>query len=199
MKIKESNLNLSILHMVQNNIIQGKIQSLLEMGFTLEQLQRMKELSYNQIVHIASSQVIFIDMNINQQMLDVILKRAQEHEARLLLIDKAISLGASIEVLNHYFGLSTTDISSSRKLKDLSISKGRLRKPSEQEKLIIWEKWVLQKKDNPRIEQSDDESRLLAYMDITQHVSMLSDENEALTLTSVINELEPLIRHTSQQ
>ncbi|WP_392562222.1 STY4526/YPO1902 family pathogenicity island replication protein [Orbus sturtevantii] len=198
MKIKESNLNLSILHMVQNNITQGKIQSLIDMGFTLAQLQRMKDLSYNQIVHIASSQVLIIDVNINHQMFDVVLNRAQEHEARSLVIDKAISLGASIEVLNHYFGLSTTDISSSRKLKDLSISKGRLRKPSEQEKLIIWEKWVLQKKDNPHIEQSDDEHRLHAYMDITQHVSMLSDETEPLTLTSVINELEPLISNKNQ-
>lgn len=193
MKSKNSNLNLSILHMVQNGINQGKIQSLLEMGFTLEQLQRMKELSYNQITHIASSQVLLIDVQINAQMFNIILDRAQEHEERLRIIDKAISLGASIEILNTYFGLSTADISSSRKLQDLSISKGRLRKPTEHEKIVIWEKWGSQKLINPQIAQFDDERRLLAYMDITQHVSMLNDEIEPLTLTSVINELEPLI------
>lgn len=196
MKSKNSNLNLSILHMVQNCINQGKIQSLLDMGFTIEQLQRMKDLSYNQIAHIASSQVLLIDVQINPQMFDVILDRAQEHEEHLRLIDKAISLGASIEVLNAYFGLSTADISSSRKLKDLAISKGRLRKPTEQEKIVIWEKWVSQKTANPQIATLDDEQRLLAYMDITQHVSMLSSEKEALTLTSVINELEPLINES---
>ena len=196
MKSKNSNLNLSILHMVQNGINQGKIQSLLDMGFTIEQLQRMKDLSYNQIAHIASSQVLLIDVQINPQMFDVILDRAQEHEERLRLIDKAISLGASIEVLNTYFGLSTADISSSRKLKDLAISKGRLRKPTEHEKMVIWEKWVSQKTANPQIVTLDDERRLLAYMDITQHVSMLSSEVEALTLTSVINELEPLINES---
>lgn len=35
-------------------------------------------------------------------------------------------------------------------------------------------------------------------MDITQHVSMMSDDNtEPLTLTSVIKELEPLINSNS--
>lgn len=199
MKNKNSDLNLSILHMVQNGINQGKIQSLLEMGFTIEHLQRLKDLSYNQIAHIASSQVLLIDVQINPQMFDVILARAQEYEERIRIIDKAISLGASIEVLNRYFGLSTTDISCSRKLKDLAITKGRLRKPTEQEKIVIWEKWVSQKSANPEIAKLDNECRLQAYMDITQHVSMLSDEIEALTLTSVINELDPLINESNKK
>ncbi|OCG64091.1 hypothetical protein A9G48_03980 [Gilliamella sp. wkB18] len=190
---KNSNLNLAILHMVHNCINHGKIQSLIEMGFTTEQLQRMKDLSYSQIVHIANSQVLLINVSINTQMFDVILARAGEYEERIRIIDKAISLGASIETLNSYFGLSTADISCSRKLKDLTTSKGRLRKPNENEKIIIWQKWEAQKADNPKIEQFNDENRLLAYMDITQHVSMLSDEPDPLTLTSVINELEPLI------
>lgn len=193
MNSKNSHLNLSILHMVHNSIIQGKINSLIEMGFTLEQLQRMKELSYAQIAHIADSKVPLISVHINTQMFDTLLARAQEHEDRLQLIDKSISLGASIEVLSKYFGLSTADISCSRKLKELSISKGRLRKPDENEKKIIWEQWLSRKSDNPDIEKPDDESRLLAYMDITQHVSMLNKDDEPLTLTSVINELEPLI------
>lgn len=189
-----NNINLAILNMVHNFINEGKIQSLIEMGFTIEHLKQMKELSYSQITYIANSPVLLIQININTQLFDVVLARAKEFEERCHIIERTISLGASIEILNKYFGLSSSDVSCSRKLNDLNISKGRFRKPDENEKKIIWEQWQIKKNENPDIIINDDLNRLLVYIDITQNVSMMSDNNtEQLTLTSVIKELEPLI------
>ncbi len=193
-----NNINLAILNMVHNFINEGKIHSLIEMGFTIEHLKQMKELSYSQVTYIANSPVLLIQVTIDTKLFDVVLARAKEFEERSHIIDKAYSLGASIEILNKYFGLSTSDISCSRKLKDLTVSKGRFRKPDEAEKIVIWEQWKLKKNENPDIVINDDLNRLLVYMDITQHVSMMSDDNtEPLTLTSVIKELEPLINSNS--
>lgn len=193
-----NNINLAILNMVHNFINEGKIQSLIEMGFTIEHLKQMKELSYSQITYIANSPVLLIQVNINTKLFDVVLARAKEFEERSHIIDKAYSLGASIEILNKYFGLSTSDISCSRKLKDLNVSKGRFRKPDEAEKIVIWEQWQIKKNENSDIVINDDLNRLRAYMDITQHVSMMSEDNiEPLTLTSVIKELEPLINSSN--
>lgn len=189
-----NNLNLAILNMAHNFINEGKIECLIEMGFTIEHLKQLKELSYSQITYIANSSVLLMQVNIDSELFGVILARAKEFQERNHIIDKAHSLGASIEILNKYFGLSTSDVSSSRKLKNLNISRGRFRKPDEHEKLVIWEQWKLKTNENPDIVVNDDLNRLLVYMDITQHVSMTSDDGiEPLTLTSVIKELEQFI------
>jgi len=187
-------LMLSILNLVHNLIEEGKIKSLQEMGFTIEQLNRIKKLSYSQILFIANSKIVFIDLRINPLILDSILNRAEEHEENSRTIDKAIELGASIEILNKFFGLSILDVSNSRKLKNLIVTKGRVRRPTEQEKELIWEKWKSLKNNN----NLNDSELFKIFMDITQHLSMLnSNEKDPLTLTAVINELEPLIRSKS--
>lgn len=129
-----NNINLAILNMVHNFINEGKIHSLIEMGFTIEHLKQMKELSYSQVTYIANSPVLLIQVTIDTKLFDVVLARAKEFEERSHIIDKAYSLGASIEILNKYFGLSTSDISCSRKLKDLTVSKGVLGNPTKPKK-----------------------------------------------------------------
>lgn len=182
-------LNLSILNTVVKYLNQGKIKLLMQMGFTEEHLKKIQSLSYSQLLHLTNSHVVFLNFKLNVDIFDRLLKATAEIDENNRMQDRAISLGASNEILQKYFALSTTEISTQRQLLNIHVTKGRVRLASNEESCEIWKKWNELIKANPSIEKMDNLARLDAYMIITESMFVFN-QNDVLSLTAVINELE---------
>lgn len=182
-------LNLSILNTVVKYLNQGKIKLLMQMGFTEEHLKKIQSLSYSQLLHLTNSHVVFLNFKLNVDIFDRLLKATAEIDENNRMQDRAISLGASNEILQKYFALSTTEISTQRQLLNIHVTKGRVRLASNEESCEIWKKWNELINANPSIEKMDNLARLDAYMIITESMFVFN-QNDVLSLTAVINELE---------
>lgn len=62
-----------------------------------------------------------------------------------MVIDRVLLLGASIQMLNTYFGLSTTKVSARRSLLGIREEPGRKATVTDEQKTILWDLWCQHK------------------------------------------------------
>lgn len=69
------------------------------------------------------------------------LARMEQERLFQQRLEQALSLGASIEFINHYFGLSTPEVCARRRLIGLFVRQGRNNAPDEQVETLVWNEW----------------------------------------------------------
>lgn len=189
--ITNKDINFKLLTTAIDSVQKGKLKWLLQMGFSEEQLKKINELTYAQLNQLANTQVMFLNFNLNTNVFDRLLKTTDDLKRHNKMRDKAIILGASNEILLKYFALTTTEVSTQRQLLNVHVTRGRVRKPNENECNEIWLKWNEMINCNPSLNLKDDLDKLDAYMIITESMALFQNESaDCLSLTSIINELE---------
>lgn len=188
-------LNFSILTIALELMEQGKIKWLIDIGFNEEQLIKLKNIPYLQLLELSNTSVSFLSFKLNVPVFDLLLKTSNDYTRKAEMCDRAITLGASNEILFKYFGLSTTEISTRRYLLNVHVTRGRSKKPNYEESEAIWKKWIELVRDNPQLNDVDDFDRLDAFMIVTESISLFFSnqedvEHEYLSLTSIIKEIE---------
>ncbi|MHB0818509.1 DUF2857 domain-containing protein [Stutzerimonas stutzeri] len=170
--MSDSPLNTAILHQVMTHLRDGDFRRCLEFGFKEEELIRLNQLSFSDITELTRMPVRFVKISINHDLLGKALGRLQEEGARQQLIQRAIQLGASIEMLHRLFGITSEEVSARRRLLGITIKTGRPRMPEVEELHLIWRRWqslIAQAGIEP--EQADTDS--IASLDI---MMMLAEE-----------------------
>lgn len=114
--IKPITVNEALIGNALLNIKEGNIHPCLKMGFSEEQLKAINNLSIDEIMDISNSVVSFAKVEINHETFWKLLAIAQANTQQRQIIDRALLLGASIEMLHQYFGLSTSEVSARRQL-----------------------------------------------------------------------------------
>ena len=69
------------------------------------------------------------------------LQHARREQQRMQRIDRALVLGGSIEMMQHYFGLSTVEVAARRRMTGINIRQGRCAALSDDENAALWHQW----------------------------------------------------------
>lgn len=147
----------------------GNLQRCKEMGLTEEEMQALNRLTVDDLHYLINTPVSLLSFNINHSNLSVMLKQAQQVQTRNRKINKALALGGSIVMMQHFFGLTVTDVSNRRRLAGLTVRQGRSIAPTEEEELSVWLQWRALDTDNSR---SSDNLDMMMEIAEQQNVSL---------------------------
>ncbi|MEL0578093.1 DUF2857 domain-containing protein [Pectobacterium punjabense] len=187
-------LNYAVLTNALAALKEGNFRYCETLGFTLDELNALNQLSLDELFIVSRASAQFMAITVRHDALQQILTLSRQEAQRQQQINRAIRLGGSIALLNHFFGLTSNEVCARRRLLAVTIPYGRTPIPDEIVDAEIWLSW--QKK---RTENLDTPDALEAMMQVTES---LSSREKGLSLTAVWNritlcEKEALNRRTS--
>jgi hypothetical protein len=165
----------------------GFIRRCDKMGLTSEEIATLKDMTIEDIHYIINSEVSVLSFQINQDNLARLMTQAREEQTRKQRIDRALALGGSIKLMEHFFGLMSSDVAARRRIAGIKVRAGRGTVLSDEQSTELWEIWAAN--DNKTLRSESDEGldlMLLAaeQMDISLTAvwnTVLRWENENLT------------------
>lgn len=187
-------LNYAVLTNALVALKEGNFRYCETLGFTFDELNALNQLSLDELFIVSRASAQFMSITVRHDVLKQILTLSHQESQRQQQINRAIRLGGSIALLNHFFGLTSNEVCSRRRLLGVTIPYGRTPIPAETVDAEIWLSW--QKK---RTENLDTPDALEAMMQVTES---LSSSEKRLSLTAVwsritLCEKEALNRRTS--
>ncbi|MCI4231981.1 DUF2857 domain-containing protein [Dickeya dianthicola] len=187
-------LNYAVLTNALAALKEGNFRYCETLGFTFDELNVLNQLSLDELFIVSRASAQFMSITVRHDVLQQILALSRQEAQRQRQINRAIRLGGSIALLNHFFGLTSNEVCTRRRLLGVTIPYGRTPIPDEAIDAEIWLSW--QKK---RSENLDTPDALEAMMQVTES---LSSRKKGPSLTAVWNritlcEKEALNRRTS--
>ncbi|EOD4129725.1 DUF2857 domain-containing protein [Citrobacter freundii] len=187
-------LNYAVLTNALAALKEGNFRYCETLGFTFDELNALNQLSLDELFIVSRASTQFMSITVRHDVLQQILTLSHQEAQRQQQINRAVRLGGSIALLNHFFGLTSNEVCARRRLLSVTIPYGRTPIPDE---AIDAEIWLLWKKN--RSENLDTPDALEAMMQVTES---LSSREKGLSLTAVWNritlcEKETLNRRTS--
>lgn len=187
-------LNYAVLTNTLHALKEGDFRYCKTLGFTFDELNALNQLSLDELFTLSRASAQFMTVTVRHDVLQQLLTLARKEAQRQQQINRAISLGGSIALLNQFFGLTSNDVCPRRRLLGITIPYGRTPIPDEAIDAEIWLSW--QKNRSENLETPD---ALEAMMQITE---TLSSRGKGPSLTAVWNritlcEKEALDRRTS--
>lgn len=134
-------LNYLVLTHVLHALNEGNIHHCESLGFTHKEMKSLSTLTLKELDFLSQSVTPFVTLTLNHEGLRHNLLRTYQETQRQHLIDRAIGLGGSIELLSHYFGLTSGEVCSLRRLAEVSVPNGRPPLPDEATDARLWHLW----------------------------------------------------------
>ncbi|MCW2474436.1 MULTISPECIES: DUF2857 domain-containing protein, partial [unclassified Symbiopectobacterium] len=184
-------LNYIILINVLRALKNGNIRYCEKLGFNHDEMIAINRMTLDEFFIISRASTQFMNVRIHHEALHRLLIQSGKEVELQHQINRAISLGGSLELINRYFGLTCHETCARRRLLGIRVAQGRTPHPDENTDSAIWLRW--QKQGTENIESLH---ALDTMMQITEELSGVSD---APSLTAVWHritrcEKETLIR-----
>ncbi|EAR9308651.1 DUF2857 domain-containing protein [Klebsiella pneumoniae] len=167
-------INQFILTHVIHALREGNVRYCETLGFGPQELCELSQLSMEDVLYLSQSAASFMNITVHHDVLAKMLAQVRQEQQFRQLLSRVIQLGASIAMINHYFGLSAAEVSARRRLYGLSIPQGRNQIPDEQTDHTAWQRWK-----EVEVENLDSREALEAMMQVA--------EEQDLSLTVVWN------------
>ena len=135
-------INHAVISQVMRHLRTGNIRRCLDLGFKHEELSMLSQMSLENTTHLLNMTVPFITVNIDHDMLARSFERVLAEGERQSLIQRSIAHGASIHMMTTYFGVSSEEVSTRRRIMGVTIKAGRIPMPSEEESASAWYRWI---------------------------------------------------------
>ncbi|HDD1918666.1 TPA: DUF2857 domain-containing protein [Salmonella enterica subsp. enterica serovar Enteritidis] len=119
----------------------GNIRRCEALGLKPEEMRLLRSLTMEELHYLSGSPVSVLNVAIHHENLKRMLDQANREQKRSERIDRAIALGASIEMMGIFFGLNASDVSSKRRLEGIQTRQGRCQSPGEECEAKIWRLW----------------------------------------------------------
>lgn len=161
-------LNYAVLTDALHALKEGNFRYCETLGFTFDEMNALNKLSLDELFIVSRASAQFMAVTIHHDALQKILELSRKEFHRQQQINRAISLGGSITLINHYFGLTSNEVCTRRRLLGVVIPYGRTPLPDEDIDAKIWLGW---KKHN--LADIDSSDALDAMMQITTTLSSL--------------------------
>ncbi|WP_337024485.1 MULTISPECIES: DUF2857 domain-containing protein [unclassified Pantoea] len=154
----------------------GFIRRCDKMGLTSEEIATLKDMTIEDIHYIINSEVSVLSFQINQDNLARLMTQAREEQTRKQRIDRALALGGSIKLMEHFFGLMSNDVAARRRIAGIKVRAGRGTVLSEEQSTELWEIWA-----------ANDSKTLRSETDEGLDLMLLAAEQMDISLTAVWN------------
>lgn len=162
----------------------GYIRRCEALGLTTEEMQMLYGLTVEDLHYLLNSTVSVLTFQIHHENFSLMLQHARREQQRMQRIDRALALGGSIEMMQHYFGLSTVEVAARRRMTGISIRQGRCAALGDEENAALWRQWQQADIDDPSSADG-------------LEVMMLAAEQMDVSLTAVWNAVRSfVIPHT---
>lgn len=170
-------LNYDVLTDVLHALKEGNIRYCESLGFTFDEMNALNQLSLDELFAVSRAAPPFVSVSVRHDVLHHIMAQARQEYRQRQQINRAIRLGGSIALLNHYFGLTSNDVCLRRRLLGVSVPYGRTPEPDEETDAEIWRQW-----QKCRVENLESPDALMAMMQVTE---VLLPKFQGLSLTMV--------------
>ncbi|MFP1848634.1 DUF2857 domain-containing protein [Lonsdalea quercina] len=174
-------LNYAVLTNALTALKEGNFRYCETLGFTFDELNALNQLSLDELFIVSRASAQFMSITVRHDVLQQILTLSHQEAQRQQQINRAVRLGGSIALLNHFFGLTSNEVCARRRLLGVTIPYGRTPVPDEDIDAEIWLSW----KKN-RSENLDTPEALETMMLVTES---LSSREKGLSLTAVWNRI----------
>lgn len=119
----------------------GYLRRCESLGLDTEQMRVLLSLTLEDLHYLTNSQVSVMSFQIDYEILTRIQQQARLEQKRLETIDRALLLGGSIELMHHYFGLSSAEVAARRRIAGIDVRPGRGNVLSEDDNAQVWCRW----------------------------------------------------------
>lgn len=136
-----SGATVTILSSLLMDLKAGNVRRCQSLGMSLEEIRALSQMSLDELHYLSQSHVSVLDVSINHDNFWLMLNQARNEQKNLLMIDRALELGGSMDLMAKYFGLSPTEVSARRRLMGIESRQGRTLSPSEEEDAALWVHW----------------------------------------------------------
>ncbi|EBI7230303.1 DUF2857 domain-containing protein [Salmonella enterica subsp. enterica serovar Newport] len=140
----------------------GNLRRCEALGLTAEEMRMLRELSADDLLYLSESRVSLLDLRIHHENLGLMLTQARREQKRMERIDRALALGASIEMMQRYFGLDSSEVSVRRRLGGIRTRKGRSSAADADLESVLWSQWQKSGAGTPDSAESLDVMMLMA-------------------------------------
>ena len=170
-------INYAIIANVLHALKEGNIRHCEALGFTVDEINTIDQLSFDELVTVSRAVASFVSITVRHDVLHHLLALARQEYRQRQQINRAIRLGGSIALLNHYFGLTSNEVCLRRRLLGVSVPYGRTPEPDEETDAEIWRQW-----QKCRVENLESPDALMAMMQVAE---VLLPKFQGLSLTMV--------------
>lgn len=170
-------INYTILTDALHALKEGNIRHCESLGFTFDEMNALNQLSLDELFTVSRVAAPFVSVSVRHDVLHHLLAQARQEYHHQQEINRAIRLGGSISLLNHYFGLTSNEVCLRRRLLGVSVPYGRTPEPDEETDAAIWLQW-----QKCRVENLESPNALIAMMQVTE---VLLPRFQGLSLTMV--------------
>jgi hypothetical protein len=124
-------LNYTVLTEALHALKEGNFRYCESLGFTFDEMNALNQLSLDELFIVSRASMQFMAVTVHHDALSQILVISRQEVHRQQQINRAISLGGSIALLNHYFGLTSNEVCIRRRLLGICVPHGRTPIPDE--------------------------------------------------------------------
>ncbi|MDW0618460.1 DUF2857 domain-containing protein [Mannheimia haemolytica] len=185
------NLNRAVIGEVIERIERGEIGYCRQLGFAEDELAVIENLTQRELNRLAKSPVTFVSAAINHHTFWQLINNVREDSRQQQIIDRALLLGASSELLREMFNLSSADVSARRKLLGIKEAMGRKPNADEETEVSVWMLW-----EQYRNGLVDQDKNIVEFIsDKAFEALMVISEESGVSLTEVVR----LVRNSEKQ
>jgi len=164
-------LNQAVIAQALFDLRNGQLRRCRTMGFAEDVLEALKNPTLLSMLSNASVSWCSVSVSVDYAVLARLLNQAQALEAEITTVDRMLKLGASTEMVSHFYGLTHQEVALRRELLGLVGRKGRHPVLDEQQDIDLWQQWQALTKERP-IDPMDDTTLLSPAMELAETTSL---------------------------
>lgn len=190
-------INEAILSQVLHNMRNGQLRRCIEMGLEPELLAQFQQPSVLSL--LLNTPVSWCTVSIDGDIVKRLLNGAQRSNEEVRLLERALRLGATTQMLQQFFGLSPQDVALQRLMMGITARRGRWREFSEEMDTQLWYRWTDLMKEH-QVELNDTVALLNVAMLVAEELNApqenVADDGltDSLNLAVIWNRIQNWIR-----
>lgn len=132
-------LNQAVIAQALHDLRNGQLRRAKSMGFEDEDLDALKHPAMASV--LANAMVSWCSVTVNRDVLRRLLDQVDNVAREIEAIDRLLRLGASTEIMSHFYGLTHQEIAVRRSVIGLPKRKGRHPVLTEEQDSDLWSQW----------------------------------------------------------
>ena len=162
-------LNQAVIAQALHDLRNGQLRRCKAMGFGEEELDALKHPALVSV--LANATVSWCSVSVNRDVLKRLLSQVHDVEKEIATVDRMLRLGASTEMVSHYFGLTHQEVALRRDILGLPKRKGRHPVLDEGQDAALWKRWKADRQEHG-IALDDDTAMLTLTMDLAESLAL---------------------------
>lgn len=162
-------LNQAVIAQALHDLRNGQLRRCKTMGFGDQDLAALKEPAL--VSMLLNARVPWCSVKINREVLQRVLHQVDDVEQEIVTVDRMLRLGASTEMVSKFYGLTHQEVALRRDILGLPKRKGRHPVLSEEQDILLWNRWYPEFKARG-IAVGDDRAMLSLTMDMAEELAL---------------------------